>query len=369
MLTNLMENKAQASARQNPWFSGRTPFSLRHELSFEHHGCFVSPRVYFFLFRRCSPRHLQAGTTVNLPNDLNGLQLSFFALLRRVAGCSGDCTIPADLLAAEHRAIPVVGSTDTGSTPRYGPTPSLDHPSVASSGGCATIHESFAALSHSDHGLGPSPRASLSTGPGVQCLHLFLPRTDGPLCPVNVLSVYLHVRGDSPGPSFRFSDGVPLSRPHVTDWLCSILAAADAQAAGIPDSLDRTIVRRSSDAYLVYIRTSQETLRSAASRLSPGLRYATRIVTHCFRSIHVRRSSVAPFLGCRGISTLTGPFSAWRPPRLRLGCPGNRPSTYNQAGPRLTYWANQLVPRSPSHPRPIFDPRSDLDIEKRLFVP
>lgn len=147
-----MENKAQASARQNPWFSGRTPFSLRHELSFEHHGCFVSPRVYFFLFRRCSPRHLQAGTTVN---DLNGLQLSFFALLRRVAGCSGDCTIPADLLAAEHRAIPVVGSTDTGSTPRYGPTPSLDHTSVASSGGCATIHESFAALSHSDLGSVP----------------------------------------------------------------------------------------------------------------------------------------------------------------------------------------------------------------------
>ena len=33
--------------------------------------------------------------------------------------------------------------------------------------------------------------------------------------------------------------------------------------------------------------------------------------------------------------------------RLGGGCPGNRPSTYAQAGPHLTCWTNQLVPRSP----------------------
>ena len=156
------------------------------------------------------------------------------------------------------------------------------------SGFSPELHLSFSDLAVDSHthpsGVVLLIKAS-KTDPFRKGFHLLLPRTDGPLCPVTALSVYLHVRGDSPGPLFRFSNSVPLSRPHVTDWLRSILAAAGVQgnysshsfrigaatsasAAGIPDSLIRTLGRWSSDAYLVYIRTSQETLRSAASRLA-----------------------------------------------------------------------------------------------------
>jgi len=123
------------------------------------------------------------------------------------------------------------------------------------------------------------------TDPFRQGVKLLLPRTGGALCPVASLSAYLHHRGDSSGPLFLFADGTPLSRLHVTDRLRSILAdagvqgnfsshsfrigaATSANAAGLPDSLIRTLGRWSSDAYLVYVRTSHDTLRQAARQLA-----------------------------------------------------------------------------------------------------
>jgi len=97
--------------------------------------------------------------------------------------------------------------------------------------------------------------------PFHQGVKLFLPQTGGALC--------LHRRGDCSGPLFLFADGTPLSRLHITDRLRSILVDAGVQgnfsshsfrigadtsanAAGLPDSLIRTLGRWSSDAYLVY---------------------------------------------------------------------------------------------------------------------
>ena len=128
-------------------------------------------------------------------------------------------------------------------------------------------------------------------------------------------------------PLFRFSYGVPLSRPHVTDWLRSILAAAGVQdnysshsfrigaatsasAAGIPDSFIRTLGRWSSDAYLVYIRTAQETLRSAASRLAS----VTRPALNTLKVLFFARYTVAvPLSPCSWVAEESDR------PHLRLG--------------------------------------------------
>ena len=129
-------------------------------------------------------------------------------------------------------------------------------------------------------------------------------------------------------PLFRFSYGVPLSRPHVTDWLRSILAAAGVQdnysshsfrigaatsasAAGIPDSLIRTLRGRwCSDAYLVYIRTAQETLRSAASRLAS----VTRPALNTLKVLFFARYTVAvPLSPCSWVAEESDR------PHLRLG--------------------------------------------------
>ena len=123
------------------------------------------------------------------------------------------------------------------------------------------------------------------TDPFGQGVRLFLPRTGGALCPVASISAYLHRHSNSSGPLFLFTDGKPLSRLHVTDRLRSILAeagiqgnfsshsfqigaATSAHTAGLPDSLIRTLGRWSSDAYLVYVRTSLDTLHQAARQLA-----------------------------------------------------------------------------------------------------
>ena len=126
---------------------------------------------------------------------------------------------------------------------------------------------------------------AFKTDPYRTGVQLLLPRTDHLLCPVSSLSHYIRRRGSSPGPLFVFADGSALSRRLVTDRLRSILASAgvegnfsshsfrigaatSASAAGLPDSTIRTLGRWSSDAYLVYVRTSPDTLRQAALRLA-----------------------------------------------------------------------------------------------------
>ena len=125
----------------------------------------LCPLALIFRFRRCSPRFISfishASSSVNLPDELDKLRTSLFALFR----CIAAGTILADLLATEHRETPIV-SAGTGSSLCYGPAASP--PAATGSGSRATSSESCAAFGRSYHGLGPSPNTSLSTGPGVQ---------------------------------------------------------------------------------------------------------------------------------------------------------------------------------------------------------
>ena len=59
----------------------------------------------------------------------------------------------------------------------------------------------------------------------------------------------------------------------------------------------------------------------------------------------------------------TGSHPVWHDARVSAReAVAHRPGTKAHADPRLTCCASQLVPRSPLHPRPILDPRNDLDI-------
>ena len=162
-----MDNEAQAPGAPKPLgFGGGPPFSLHHELSSEQRGRVFVLSHLFPVFGAALLVYRSQVSSVNLPDDLDGLRSSLFALLHRIAASSG--TILADLLAAEHRdslsQTPIVGA-GTGYSPCYDSTASP--PAAAGSGGRATSYESCTAFGRSDRGLGPSPRASLSTGTGT----------------------------------------------------------------------------------------------------------------------------------------------------------------------------------------------------------
>ena len=105
------------------------------------------------------------------------------------------------------------------------------------------------------------------------------------LCPVHALTQYLNIHGLTPGPLFLLSDGTPLNRQWLTSSIQSILstagapgcytshsfcigAATSAAYRGLPDHLIKTLVRWSSDAYQIYIRTPVSTIVGVASQLT-----------------------------------------------------------------------------------------------------
>ena len=112
-----------------------------------------------------------------------------------------------------------------------------------------------------------------------------LGRTGQLICPVAALLSYMVLRGQSPGPLFRFEDGSPLSKPKLLLHLrraleqqgfdCSgitghsfrIGAASTAAQVGLEDSLIQTLGRWHSSAYLRYIRTPGRALATASARL------------------------------------------------------------------------------------------------------
>ena len=99
-----------------------------------------------------------------------------------------------------------------------------------------------------------------------------------PLCTVQaMMSSYLASRADAPGPLFLFTNGQPLTRTNLTDWLRQIMASAQipgnfsshsfrigaatiAARNGVPDHLKQTMGRWSSNAYQLYIRTPADLL-------------------------------------------------------------------------------------------------------------
>ena len=88
------------------------------------------------------------------------------------------------------------------------------------------------------------------------------------ICSVRSLLRYLHIRGGDPGPLFRHTNGLPLTRATLTTWLRTAVsragiegnfsghsfrigAATSAAAAGIPDYLIKTLRRWLSSPYLL----------------------------------------------------------------------------------------------------------------------
>lgn len=115
---------------------------------------------------------------------------------------------------------------------------------------------------------------------------VYLGRTSPEVCPVAAILSYIGVRGTSPGPLFKFSDGSPLTRDSFVRQLRAALSpsgvdpaqysghsfrigtATSTAAAGVPDVLIQTLGRWRSTAYLNYIKIPPASLASVSSRLT-----------------------------------------------------------------------------------------------------
>ena len=123
------------------------------------------------------------------------------------------------------------------------------------------------------------------TDPFRKGVYVYLGRTENDLRPFTAISAFLAVRGAEAGPFFHFTSGAPLSRElfvrqvrALKPWgidekkylghsFC-IGAATAATAAGVEDSLIKTLGRWESSAYLTYVRVLRDQLASISKRLS-----------------------------------------------------------------------------------------------------
>ena len=117
-------------------------------------------------------------------------------------------------------------------------------------------------------------------------VNVYLGRTGNELCPVVAVAAYLAVRGRQPGPFFRFVSGMPLSRELFVKHIRAALrpydievnnysghsfrigAATAASAAGVEDSMIKTLGRWQSSAYQSYVRIPRENLAAVSKKLS-----------------------------------------------------------------------------------------------------
>lgn len=132
------------------------------------------------------------------------------------------------------------------------------------------------------------------TDPFRKGVLVHLGRTDNDLCPVGAVcaylaargSAYLAARGSTPGPFFKFSSGLPLSRELLVSKMRAALApsgvdtsaysghsfrigaASTAALVGIEDSLIKTLGRWQSSAYLLYMKIPREHLAVVSKKLS-----------------------------------------------------------------------------------------------------
>lgn len=117
-------------------------------------------------------------------------------------------------------------------------------------------------------------------------VYVYLGKTGNELCPVVAVAAYLAVRDRQSGPFFRFASGTPLSRElfvkHIRIALrpydlevssysghsFRIGAATAASAAGVEDSMIKTLGRWQSSAYQTYVRIPRESLAAVSKKLS-----------------------------------------------------------------------------------------------------
>ena len=124
----------------------------------------------------------------------------------------------------------------------------------------------------------------LKTDPFHMGCDIYVGRGEGSVCPILALGDFLALHGSSEGPLFTVSDGRPLTRQQLSSTVQSILhsagyigsysghifcigAATTATALGVPDHLNKTLGRWSSDAYHIYIRTPFSSIVHVSRRL------------------------------------------------------------------------------------------------------
>ena len=120
-------------------------------------------------------------------------------------------------------------------------------------------------------------------GKGVD---VYLGKTDQLLCPVSAMVTYLAIRPTSPGPLLVWCDSQPLLRDQFVQLVKAALtsagvdhrlysghsfrigAATSAATAGLPAHTIQAMGRWSSDAYLLYIRSSRESLAQVSRAIA-----------------------------------------------------------------------------------------------------
>ena len=105
--------------------------------------------------------------------------------------------------------------------------------------------------------------------------------TGGKRCPVEFMKTFLQIHPRKTGPLFTFSDGTYLTRAYLSNLIQTVFpgvnlnthsfrigGASAAAAAGVPDSTIQVMGRWASNAYRVYLRMPDRTLRHANQLMS-----------------------------------------------------------------------------------------------------